>query len=28
LFDASLQWLRDGQVDGKSLGIIRKGYGE
>ncbi len=28
LFDASLQWLRDGQVDGKSLGVIRKGYAE
>ncbi len=26
LFDASLQWLRDGEVDGQSLGVIRKGY--
>ena len=28
LFDASLQWLRDGTVDGKSQGVIRKGYYE
>ncbi|MES3008746.1 MAG: alpha/beta fold hydrolase [Pseudomonadota bacterium] len=26
LFDASLQWLRDGTVDGQSNGIVRKGY--
>jgi len=26
LFNASLQWLRDGQVDGVSNGVIRKGY--
>ena len=28
LFDASLQWLRDGTVDGQSNGIVRKGYSE
>lgn len=28
LFDASLQWLRDGAVDGQSNGIVRKGYHE
>jgi len=28
LFDASLQWLRDGAVDGTSNGVVRKGYGE
>jgi pimeloyl-ACP methyl ester carboxylesterase len=28
LFDASLQWLRDGKVDGQSSGVIRKGYYE
>jgi hypothetical protein len=28
LFDASLQWLRDGQVDGVSSGILSKGYYE
>lgn len=28
LFDASLQWLRDGSVDGQTNGIIRKGYYE
>lgn len=26
LFDASLQWLRDGSVDGMKLGELRKGY--
>lgn len=26
LFDASLQWLRDGEVDGQNQGVIRKGY--
>ena len=26
LFDASLQWLNDGEVDGVSNGIVRKGY--
>ncbi|MES2606035.1 MAG: hypothetical protein V4603_13945, partial [Pseudomonadota bacterium] len=26
LFDASLQWLRDGTLDGQSKGIVRKGY--
>ncbi|MEX2130812.1 MAG: alpha/beta hydrolase family protein [Pseudohongiellaceae bacterium] len=28
LFDASLQWLRDGTVDGMTQGVIRKGYYE
>lgn len=28
LFDASLQWLRDGAVDGSSNGVLRKGYRE
>ena len=28
LFDASLQWLRDGAVDGNESGIVRKGYYE
>lgn len=28
LFDASLQWLRDGEVDGINNGVLRKGYGE
>lgn len=28
LFDASLQWLRDGQVDGINRGVLRKGYYE
>lgn len=28
LFDASLQWLRDGMVDGQSNAVIRKGYYE
>ncbi|HJN42913.1 MAG TPA: alpha/beta hydrolase [Vicinamibacterales bacterium] len=28
LFDASLQWLRDGSVDGKEKGVITKGYYE
>jgi fermentation-respiration switch protein FrsA (DUF1100 family) len=28
LFDASLQWLRDGEVDGTSNGVVRKGYAE
>ena len=28
LFDASLQWLRDGEVDGSSSGIVKKGYYE
>lgn len=26
LFDASLQWLRSGNVDGTDLGILKKGY--
>ena len=26
LFDASLQWLRDGQVDGMESGVLSKGY--
>jgi hypothetical protein len=26
LFDASLQWLRDGTVDGIDKGVITKGY--
>lgn len=26
LFDASMQWLRNGSVDGESNGVIRKGY--
>lgn len=28
LFDASLQWLRDGQLDGVDNGVVRKGYYE
>jgi pimeloyl-ACP methyl ester carboxylesterase len=28
LFDATLQWLRDGEVDGVSNGVVRKGYYE
>ncbi|TFH75259.1 alpha/beta fold hydrolase [Gammaproteobacteria bacterium LSUCC0112] len=28
LFDASLQWLRDGSVDGQTTGTLRKGYDE
>ncbi|MFM1895138.1 MAG: hypothetical protein RLZZ385_212 [Pseudomonadota bacterium] len=28
LFDASLQWLQDGQVDGMSNGVLVKGYYE
>ena len=28
LFDASLQWLRDGSVDGMETGVVRKGYYE
>jgi pimeloyl-ACP methyl ester carboxylesterase len=28
LFDASLQWLRDGQVDGIDNGVLKKGYYE
>ncbi|MDP3517903.1 MAG: alpha/beta hydrolase [Pseudohongiella sp.] len=28
LFDASLQWLRDGSVDGQTTGVVRKGYYE
>lgn len=28
LFDASLQWLRDGSVDGQTNGVVRKGYYE
>lgn len=28
LFDASLQWLREGQVDGIDHGILKKGYYE
>ncbi len=28
LFDASLQWLRDGSVDGQTTGTVRKGYYE
>ena len=28
LFDASLQWLRDGQVDGMNSGVLTKGYYE
>jgi hypothetical protein len=26
LFDASLEWLRDGTVDGLESGVVRKGY--
>lgn len=28
LFDASLQWLRDGSVDGMESGVVKKGYYE
>ena len=28
LFDASLEWLRSGTVDGMNRGIVRLGYGE
>lgn len=28
LFDASLQWLRDGTVDGTESGVVKKGYYE
>lgn len=28
LFDASLQWLRDGTVDGTASGVVKKGYYE